>query len=489
MRVLAVALCLAPLLGACSREQPAPSASDGSDRPRHLLVLFSDQHRFDVLSCEDHPRVRTPNLDRLAAEGTRLSRVYVQAAQCVPSRAALLTGSYPALNGVASNRNSGADLRLPTFGHALSDQGFTVKSVGRMHGVYAGFDHRGILVGESIPRTGSAYGPSAKVAPVAESPVALEEYYDHRIANAAIEELTELGATDDPFVLFVGFHAPHPPFWIPPEFLERHDPADIEVPPFSASELDQGPEFRVERSESRYAKYAESERRAITAGYLGAVELLDFEVGRVLDALDELGLGEDTLVLYTSDHGDLMGEHGLFGKFVSFYEGEVRVPAILRAPEHVPAGGTVDAVAEAIDLVPTVFGLLGAETLPSFSGVDFGPVLAGKASSARSEAFGQLDLPKTKGYLVCDGRYKLAEYVGERGELFDLDADPGERRNLHTDPEHLDVRTRLRERMLVRLGEQTTALRAEPPWDPGDGVADEVFASALERYAELLAIR
>ena len=360
---------------------------------------------------------------------------------------------------------AGADLRLPTFGHALSDQGFTVKSVGRMHGVYAGFDHRGILEGDSIPRTGSAYGPSA-----------------------AIEQLTELGAAERPFVLFVGFHAPHPPFWIPPEFLERHDPADVELPPFSEDELALGPAYRAERSESRYAKYAESERRAITAGYLGAVELLDFEVGRVLDALDELGLAGDTLILYTSDHGDLMGEHGLFGKFVSFYEGEVRVPAILRAPGHLPAGAETDAVAEAVDLVPTVFALLGAEPLPSFRGVDLGLVLTGESPTARSEAFGQLDLPKTTGYSICDGRYKLAEYVGDRGELYDLDTDPGERRNLHTDPEHLDVRTRLRERMLVRLGEQTTALRAEPPWDPSDGVADEAFEAALARYAELLAI-
>ena len=283
-------LTLLILLG-CSR-------ADG-DPPRrpNLLFLLSDQHRGDALGCEGHPLVRTPNLDRLAADGARFARAYVQAPLCVPQRASLFTGRYPELHRATNNACRLPDEEL-TWAEHLRARGYATRSVGRVHGIYDGCEHvrvpgkeATLATFEGTPRPGK---PNAPYGP---SPRSEGDHWDARIARAAVRELGRLSEGGEPWALYVGFFSPHPPYAPPVPWDGKYAAEDVNLP--DACDPDAGQATSWQRDATRKARdLDERDQREVVAHYLGLVSYLDAQVGRVLDALDELGLAADTLVVY-----------------------------------------------------------------------------------------------------------------------------------------------------------------------------------------------
>lgn len=427
MKILVIPLLL---LAACA--EPAPPA----DR-LNVLVLFSDQHRGDALGCDGHPAARTPRLDALAAQGVRFTRAFVQAPLCVPSRASLATSRHPLLHRATSN----ACLLPPdevTWSALLREEGYTTVSVGRAHGICAGFDHR-LVPGSELLHS----SPPPRVLPE-------KDHWDTRIADTAIEELEQLRDAERPFALQVGFFSPHPPHIPTRETGRAIEPADVLVPDLDEAYL------AGRTSWQRRPPVRTANLRYSRALYLSMVLHLDKQIGRVLDALDELGLAEDTLVVYTSDHGSPLGDHGLRQKNLSFYESEVRVPLLMRLPGRLPAEAVVEELAQVIDVAPTAFALLGLQQHPGFQGRDLAPLWRGEQGSGDGLAYSMVDLvhagaPEHRGLMVRDERWKLCWYTNGEGELYDLVEDPGELVNRFEDPAAGPQRDELWRRLVEHL--------------------------------------
>jgi uncharacterized sulfatase len=275
---------------------------------------------------------------------------------------------------------------------------------------------------------------------------------------------------DQPFCLAVGFQDPHHPHCVPRDFDDRVDPQAVPLPDYEDGELDDKPPHfavtragKLEGSEwlgeykmagqgygSDYAKPTESEVRHGRAYYHTMVKLIDREVGRILDGLDRQGLTENTIVIFTTDHGELLGDHGLWLKGPFHYECLVRVPLLIRWPAAIPAGTRIDGLVSLVDLVPTLLSAAGQEAPDFVDGVNALDRLRGEAVSGRQECFVEfIDDPnglrlKT---IVTDSA-KLTLYEGHAfGELYDLLADPGEIRNLWDSEEHRSLREALRARI------------------------------------------
>ena len=411
-------------------------------RRRNLLFIMSDQHRGDALSCEKHPVVRTPMLDRLAGEGVRFSHTYCQSPLCVPSRACSMTGRYVHLNRCYSNA-----CRLPeeeyTWAEFLRDEGYTTVSVGKTHGIDDGLEVTHQSNAGSYPSGASAYNNKMNGLVYGTSPAAADEFYDARIANAAIEQMKRFKEEGKPWALFVGIFSPHPPLWPPKPYDTMYDPDEMAVPPFELSDLDTRPDWQRRTYQSRFSAYTEGDKRNIISHYYGLVTYIDVQIGRIIDALDETGMGGDTVVVYTSDHGDNLGEHGLFAKFASMYEGETRVPGMIRLPGVVAKGAVVDKPIEGIDLTTTALRLLGYEPPEGMLGRDLGPLIQGDKAAARPFVYSAIARGQERGMMLRTEEWKLCHYSDQAGELYNLKNDPGEMRNLYGDPGVREVRDEL----------------------------------------------
>ena len=419
------------VLGCAGESEPGAPAADG--RPPNLLLVHSDQHRADALGCEGHPLVRTPNLDRLAARGVRFTSAYVQTPLCVPSRASLFTGRYPQLHRATNNL-----CELPedetTWAEHLVSQGYTARAIGRVHGIYRGCEYIAVPGRGTIGEVMGAADPDLPEE---------ERHWDTRVADRAIEELGALAESEQPWALYVGFFSPHPPHVPPEPYADLYSPAKVPPPDFDPDWLARQPSWQRLRVQPAGQKL----RKGI-AGYYGLTTHLDHEVGRVLETLEELGLGANTLVVYTSDHGAPLGDHGQSAKDTSFFESVLRVPAILSLPGTLPSGAVVDHPVAQIDLVPTFLSLLGQPPSEAFVGTDLGPLLAGAPDAGPDYVFSTIDFAHReahdqRGLMIRRGPWKLSWYTTDEGELYNLERDPGETRNLFEARRHAEVRDAL----------------------------------------------
>lgn len=431
----------------------------------NILIIMSDQHNPHVAGYAGEDRVRTPNLDRLASRGVSLDACYCAGPLCVPSRMSFLAGQFPSdiqtwTNGEVLSSD------VPTFAHQLSLAGYETVLCGRMHFVgpdqHHGFDRR--LVGDvsgamaagssglfeevwSRAGCGQSYGSHLDdaVGPGQAIYAVFDDFVTVR-AGAFLADRRTLEAPK-PFAMVVGYLLPHNPYVCPPdlfaEYLERlkDDASPVEVPE------DEHPAVGHLRETRGAAKITPEQALRARAAYFGLVTCLDRNIGSVLDALDASGEADNTVVVYTSDHGELGGEHGLWWKD-SFYEGSVRVPAIWSWPGRFEGGRRVAAVTSLLDVAPTVLSLAGAEDLPGARGHDLTPILSGTApvepwpDVAFAETFANGQRPAR---MMRKGRWKLNLYHGYDGvQLFDLESDPDELRDLGQDPAHAEVRERLR---------------------------------------------
>jgi choline-sulfatase len=453
--------------------------------PKNLLVLMSDEHNPRTLGAAGHALAQTPNLDRLAARGTRFASAYTTSPICVPARAGFATGKYPHQIGYWDNADA-YDGAVPSWHHLLRAAGHRVVSIGKLHfrglpGDDHGFseellamhvveglgDVKG-LVRENIPRR-NGYDKLAKLAGPGETPYTR---YDRDIASRAQTWLRDEAPVERPWALFVSFVCPHFPLVAPPEFYERYPLERIPLPKqYLPAERPRHPYLRDYDAcvayDAGFGGDLAKVRRAI-AGYLGLVSFMDDNVGKVLGALEQAGLAQSTRVVYTSDHGDNVGARGLWGKS-TMYEESAGVPLILAGPD-VPTGARCATPVSHVDLFPFFLEAVG-ERAPrdAHPGTSALAVAAGRDPD-RSVLCEYHAIGSTGGItMLRKGQWKYVHCVRYPPQLFDLRADPEELVDLAGDPAH-------------RATLSAMAVELRRHLDP-----DEVDARAKRRQAELLA--
>ncbi len=415
-----------------------------SSRP-NLLYIFADQMRGMDMHCAGNSQLHTPNLDRLAEQGMRLSHAYANTPVCTASRAMLLTGLYPAVNRVVAN-----DLPLPTdtptLGDIFQNAGYRTGYIGKWHldGV-----PRSKWTPPGPRRHGFEYWAAYNCShdyfradkyyrdlPV---PIRLDGYEPEIQTNVALDFL----ASNDerPFCLMLSWGPPHDPYPLVPEvFKDRYDPATIYLRPnVSAVHQDAAPLAR------------DWETRETIANYYAAITALDLQLGRILDFLDETGLVEDTIVVFTSDHGDMLWSQGRMKKQLPWEE-SINIPFLIRWPGQIQAGTTSEHLFGVIDHLPTLLSLCSIKASAQLQGIDMAPTLLGMAQTAPSSLFlmdmVRMDESHTQKMDEWRGlrtpRYTYARWVdGRPWLLYDNEIDPYQVDNLVDDLEYADVRREL----------------------------------------------
>jgi len=417
----------------------------------NVLVIMCDHHRRDALGCLGNPLAHTPNLDRLAAQSTRFGECYTQSPVCAPARHTLATGQYVHRHGVLNNGYMPfPDMR--TIAHALEPMGYRRRCVGHMHWTDPAMDNgyeryvtqREWL--ETMPAGAMARWDAEHAGPIRRttggpSPRTKEQYWGHHVATEGIQFMEDAVARGEQFLCWAAFTEPHPPFYPPKEFYQLIDHDDIVLPdrvPEGAGPAH--PDVRRKREE--WEHLTDVERKQIIAGYYGMIALVDGYIGRLLDAVEELGIREDTVVVWTSDHGDQMGENELYLKFI-MREGATHVPLLMRIPGR--EAQVRDELVEHVDVFPTICDLVGAETPGSVQGRSLLPLLGADPAPAdwRDAVFSQIGQTQ----MVRTSDWELNLYDGEPGELFDLRSDRQEHDNRIGDP----ICASIEEELLARL--------------------------------------
>lgn len=411
---------------------------------------MSDEHNSSFMGCAGHPFVRTPHLDTLAESGTRFDAAYCNSPICVPARASFVTGRYVHDIGYWDNAIA-YDGRVPSWGHRLQAAGIRAESIGKLHYRNAqdstGFD-RQILPMHIHDGIGQVWGsvrdplPMERPAPPMLTTIEVGESsynrYDVRVADAAVDWLERAKTEANPWCLFVGLVAPHFPLVVPERFMAHYP---LEAMP--------APKLHPKDGHSRHpwieafdaythveAGWTDELRRRATALYMGLCTFMDEQVGRILKALDSSGQAAQTLVVYTSDHGDNVGARGLWGKS-NLYKESTGIPMILSGPD-VPAGNLAHTPVTLVDLYPTILGAFGvapAQDLPGRSLID----IASSPYDSERVAFSEYHaIGATSGaFMVRWNRWKYHHYEGYVPELFDLENDPEETVNLASDASHI----------------------------------------------------
>ncbi len=455
-------------------------------KPTNLIIIMSDEHNPKVMGCNGHPLVKTPNIDALAAAGTSFTSAYTTCPVCVPARAAFATGKYVNQIGYWDNADA-YEGAIPSWHHRLRDRGHRVVSIGKLHfrglpGDDHGFSEeiipmniiegKGDLMG--LVRTDlPARGLSWKIAKLAGPGETSYTFYDREIATKAQIWLREEAPKyrDKPWVLFVSFVCPHFPLVAPAEFYYQYPVDQISLPKqYAQNERPLHPYLRDYSDSFCYDKFFDEVKlKKAIAAYYGLCTFLDDNIGKVLRTLDATGLTENTRVLYTSDHGDNLGARGLWGKS-TMYEEVAGVPLIIKGPD-IPRGVKITEPANHVDAYPFILEAAGAsvpEAYDNHPGKSLFKLAAGykPERNVLSEYHGMGST--TGAFMIRHGKYKFVHYVAYPPQLFDLEADPEELRDLAGDPAHAATLEECRER-LSRI------------CDPA-----EVDARAKRRQAELL---
>lgn len=412
----------------------------------NLLILISDEHRKDAMGCMGHPFVKTPHLDGLAARGALFENAYTPSPMCVPTRAALACGEHV-------HRIRYWDSATPYDGgrrswmHALRDSGVEVTSIGKLHFRSAEDDNgfsQEILPMHVVGGVGWAVGLLRENPPAYDSAAELagdvgvgaSSYtdYDRAITSAAIEWLGDPARKERPWAAFVSFVSPHYPLIAPEEWSALYDPEDMDWPVgYGPAERPDHPELQNITTFFDYDRYFDEEKtRAAKAAYYGLTSFMDDCVGHVLAALDASGQGEDTAVIYVSDHGDMMGDHGIWTKQV-MYEASAGVPMIMSGPGVAP-GRRVGTGASLIDIAPTALDVCGVSGQEGFPGQPLRGLANDPDDPDRTILSEYHDGGSTTGtFMVRWQSWKYVHYVGYKPQLFDLSADPQELTNLAGD--------------------------------------------------------
>ncbi|QDU94575.1 sulfatase family protein [Lignipirellula cremea] len=472
-----------------------------TDQP-NIIFIITDQQRFDTIAALGFDYMDTPNLDRLVREGVSFSQCHVTAASCAPARASLFKGYYPHTTGILKN----ADSWRRSWIELLNDAGYHCTNVGKMHSwpfeTPLGFDERYVVENKDRYLEGRYYFDEWDKALAARGLVKQQRElyrklpdYAHRL-GAFEWELPEDTHPDtfvgdmacwwirnfprtEPLFLQIGFPGPHPPYDPVMRYAEPYLKKDLPLLEVTQEELDNQPpafkELRVHNSEIDHDSVlleldpTQEQRHRQRAYYLANVTMIDEKVGQILEALEEKGYLENSVIIFTSDHGDCLTDHGHSQKW-TMYDLITRIPLVVWAPNRFPGGRSVDGLCQQMDLGPTILELAGVTPPPTLEAKTMLPALQGESWSGRDYVYAE---QVRDGILtgcsfmtmVRSQSWKLVHFLDEpHGQLFNLDEDPDEVKNLWDDPAHAgpkqELLAELRE-WRIRSGVDTAAWSAE----------------------------
>jgi len=462
---------LALLLIVSSLLRPVTAAESKS--PYNVLFIISDDLTAMALGCYGNTVCRTPNIDRLASEGTLFSRAYCQATVCAPSRASILFGYYPYASkatGKTSGRKEVGPDRV-SWPQYFRRNGYHTARVSKVFHMGVPTDIAPGRDGDDDPASWdeafNSPGPESKAPGTGETlqnnPGGLKKgaaggnrfvvveadgddtvHSDGKTAAKAVELIDRFKDQDEPFFLAVGFVRPHVPFVAPRKYYEAYHVEKIELPPKISGDRDDIPDNPGNRRTSEQLQMDISQQKKLVRGYYASVSYMDAMTGEVIKALEQSGQRDNTIVIFTSDHGYHLGEHDMWSK-VSIHEESARVPLIISVPGKSPA--VCHSLVELLDLYPTVSKLCGLEIPGNIQGKDISVTLDHPQSSVRDAI-----LCSGKGRLYREDRWALLDY-GRNGELYDMKNDPKQYRNLFSDPDYATVVADLKQKLKTRLAE------------------------------------
>ena len=479
-----------------------------ADRP-NVLIIMTDQHRHDLMTCAGRDLVPTPAIDRIAQKGVRFTNAYCPYPVCVASRMSLLTGLYPHNTGAIDNVDP-LDWRYRTIANHFADNGYLTGLIGKMHfndahnhgfEYYMSINDWLMYLGPKVQHyadeiashqhtehffktvndSGAGFpdiehlwqGPSPWVGNVTRygfdsvaSKLEPDDHLDMFIARETQKFLKK--NRNQPFFLVTSFMKPHTPFFPPAEFANKYPIDKIQLPDVGDYST-YPPHIR-----NRIKNYLNKNKKAIQAGragYLGNLAFADTCVGKVYDALHEQGLDDNTIVIYTSDHGEMDGDHGLWQKFCLF-EPAVKVPLIVSYPKTIPQNKVTNALTEYIGIYPTLVDLTGInkpesttlhpiENAPhKMDAASFAKIATNPETKGPDAAFSEYALrSKIPQYMVRTQRYKYVYNHTSTHELYDLQNDPGEYKNRIDDPNLKKIQTDLHNRLISWYNPQNNTYR------------------------------
>ena len=434
----------------------------------NILWYCTDQQRFDTIGTLGNPHVRTPTVDQLVSAGVAFTHAHCQSPICTPSRASFMSGLYPTRVHNTRNGNESFPSWPPLITKLIADSGYECGMIGKFHLQSSGHrteprlnDGFSYWKFSHAPRDdwdeGHDYAEwvreragDLEAMRASEERVPTEFHQTTWASERAIEFIRQ--PHGQPWLLNVNVYDPHPPFIPPKAYADQFDPAEMPGPYFRDSDLEQQAKLRAIDFQGTARRPEEFDAIGEQARYFAMIKQVDDQFARILQALDATGQRQNTVILFTSDHGEMMGDHGLIQKGCRFYEGLIRVPLIFAWPGQIEQGVRSDALVELLDMSATILDLTGVEVPDYHQGRSLLPILRGEASpehlrdAVRCEYFDALDPHFTGGTgtfatMYRDRRYKLSVYHGHGlGELYDLQEDPWEFDNLWDDPAHQQVK-------------------------------------------------
>jgi arylsulfatase len=490
-------------------DAPRARGEYGMIKP-NVLWICTDQQRFDTLGCYGNKYVRTPNLDRLAEQGVLFEQAYCQSPVCTPSRASFLTGRYPRTTKIRQNGQAiPADEALVS--KLFAEGGYTCGLAGKLHlspahpsvcpaterRIDDGFaefhwshhsapdwptdEYHHWLRGRGTQYKVTRFEGSPHV----EIGMDAEDRQTAWCAEKAIHFMEANAKANRPWMFLVDIFDPHHPFDPPKAYLERYLGMldDIPLPAYRPGELNDKPRYQRIHHEGAsgkkdwfaYSGMTEKDHRLLRAAYWAMVDVIDAEVGRLLEALKRTGQRDNTLVIFMSDHGELLGDHGMYLKGPYFYDVSVRVPLIVSMPGTVKGGRRLSTFVELVDLTPTLLEAAGLENYPGIQGRSAWGLLTGNQSDIthRNDVYCELYETSLKhggkgaqATMLRTREHKLVVFHGEQtSELYDFKQDPGEHDNKWVDPAYRAVKSELLLKLCNRMVETVDPLPLRvAPW-------------------------
>ena len=458
----------------------------------NYVWFCTDQQRFDTIEVLGNSKIRTPNINRLIAEGTTFTRAYAQSPICTPSRAAFLTGRYPRTTRSSINGNETFSRDETLVTRMLANAGYTCGLVGKLHLTasykrmeercddgysYVQWSHMPIdnwppgvnkyqdwLIEKGVSWAAEYKSPCSVWPPKSNYPLPerIKGMKDENHQTTwCVEKAMEFidSVKEGPWCVSINPYAPHPPFDPPDSYKEKIRIEDMPLPLWKEGELDNKPSHHkdsyIKGSQNGMVRdtagMTDREKQEVTRDYYALIEQIDHQLGRLMDYLDKTGKRENTVIIFMSDHGEMLGDHGIYWKGGYFYESLVHVPLIFSCPGLIPQGLRSNALVELVDLAPTLLELSELPVPPFMQGKSLAPILLGKKSPDHHKDCVYAEyyhcavlFQEVYATMYFDGRYKLIAHHGkEPGELYDLETDPNEFDNLWDSPEYEKLREKL----------------------------------------------
>ena len=479
-----------------AHEPEVAHRKDKSQRMPNVLWICPDQQRADTIAGLGNPHIHTPNLDALMAQSVTFTNAFCQTPICSPSRGSFMTGRYPRETNIKSN----AEYIRPTeklVSRILADQGYDCGLAGKLH--LSPCDHHFVEkriddgyrvfewshdISNNWPgrnqwrnwlATQNVEWPvptkAERKADVWGVPIDPKYTQTAWCSDEAIKFMKSQ-TQDKPWMMSVHIYQPHAPYFPTAEFLSHYDPDKLPSPAYKEGELDNKPSYQKTDHQGAYGGHGKSfadesdkDHRLTTAAYYAMIEQVDVEVGRMMKTLNELGMAEDTVVIYMSDHGDMLGDHGIYEKGPYFYDCLSRVPLVIRWPGKYKAGLKVDALVELVDIAPTVMEAAGLTTPAGMQGRSLTPLLTGTTTKHRDSVYMEYYNavakynPNPMATCVRTENWKMTYWQSlDTGELYDLSKDPGEFTNLWGGAQSKDAQCEMFQRLTARMIASTDPL-------------------------------